>query len=259
MSNNSRNRCQGKGRVAWLRVVGGAGSALVLAGCGGATVGTTNAERGHPQPSIRAVGSSPTSKTSQTPAEHRGGTSSIPPQGRSAASTSSTQSPIQTQGRSAASTDPTNPNGPTSPSNSRPCVASEMEAAFAGSVGAGGKGYYGFNLTNVGGVMCELTGYFGVSPIGTDGSQLTTSDDNQPRTNSGLPSQEIQLQPGATASVSVGVTEERATPSCPGIAQFDLSAPHNGGVLSVPMSDPSQHWYCGGPIDVYPTAPGSAN
>lgn len=156
---------------------GGAALAVFLAGCDAQVPGQA-AEPPVPTFSSSAAPAPPTLPTTSPPPS-----SPVPPTS-SAAPPAPTAAPPQ----AAASTE---------------CKAADLAVKLGRTEGAAGTVYRALLFTNVGGRTCTIQGFPGVSYVaGDDGHQV-----GEPAFRVGKKGAAIRLNPGATASATVGFTQ----------------------------------------------------
>lgn len=140
------------------------------------------------------------------------------------------------------------------PSGRGACTASALTISLASYAGAGGTGYYGFNVVNTGTTSCVLAGYFGVSIYGTSGRQLTATATRQSATLQGQGPTSFSLAPNGKANFIASVGET-GTSSCTPIGSFDFIPPNTTNRVTVKVSSSDQGGYCG-PAEIEPVEAG---
>lgn len=135
------------------------------------------------------------------------------------------------------------------------CGATALTISLASYQGAGGTGYYAFDVVNHGTTTCLLNGYFGVSIYGASGPELAGTVTRAPTTVEGAGPKSISLSPGKSANFVVSVIEN-GTSACVPIGAFHLIPPNTSSSVVVDVASTDQGGYCGSP-KVEPTQPGS--
>lgn len=141
------------------------------------------------------------------------------------------------------------------PSGSGACTASALTISLANYAGAGGTGYYGFNVVNTGTTPCVLAGYFGVSIYATSGQQLTATATRESVTLRGQGPTSFSLAPNGKANFIASVGET-GTSSCTPIGSFDFIPPNTTSSVAVKVGSSHQGGYCG-PAQIEPLQAGA--
>jgi hypothetical protein len=124
-----------------------------------------------------------------------------------AAATTTTAKPATTAAATTAAPTSTPTTTPTTAASDR-CHTSELRASLGAPNPGAGNVYVPLILTNISSRRCAVAGYPGVSLLDAAGNQIGQPADRE----TGLPTRQIPMESGATASAALHTVEEGVAP-----------------------------------------------